>query len=119
MTPFPEIGKTSPVESGDYTPSGRPTITRIKCAVNQVFNLNEGDLECKRRYAALARPRQAAYLACQKLTTASFPRIGRHFGYRDHTTIMYGVKKAQERMELDPIYADQVQAVIRIVREGA
>lgn len=118
-TPFPEIGKVQPVETGDYTPAGRPTITRIKYAVRQVFNLNEGDLECKRRFSALARPRQAAYLACQQLTTASFPRIGRHFGYRDHTTIMYGVKKARERMTADEQYAAQVEAVIRIARERA
>jgi len=38
-------------------------------------------------------PRQVAMYLCRELTDASLPAIGRAFGGRDHTTVLYAVQK--------------------------
>lgn len=49
----------------------------------------------KRRYAW---PRQEAYVAVREAKGYSYPHIGRIFG-RDHSTVISGVRKYQERVE--------------------
>ena len=45
-----------------------------------------------RRAAVLCWARQEAYWRCIQETVYSVPMIARHFGGRDHTTILHGVK---------------------------
>ena len=57
------------------------------------------DLISERRHQYLVRPRQEAmYRLCTE-TDWSLPRIGRLLGNRDHTTILHGKKKFQERLD--------------------
>jgi chromosomal replication initiator protein len=38
---------------------------------------------------------------CRELTDASFPEIGRHFGGKDHTTIIHACKQIAKAKESD------------------
>jgi chromosomal replication initiator protein len=38
---------------------------------------------------------------CRELTDASFPEIGRHFGGKDHTTIIHACKQITKAKEAD------------------
>jgi len=67
------------------------TIAAIKQAVAAHYGLEATDLESKRR--AVARPRQVAMYLARNLTKASLPTIGHHIGRRDHTTILYGIRR--------------------------
>ena len=48
------------------------------------------------------------YLARQ-LTPKSLEQIGRYFGDRDHTTVMYGCRKTEELLKNDPAVCRAVQ----------
>jgi chromosomal replication initiator protein len=52
------------------------------------------------------------YLAKQ-LTSRSLPEIGRKFGGRDHTTVMHAVRKIEELMEGDDVFAQDVEVIRR------
>lgn len=65
-------------------------IARIIRFVCDEFQVSQIDLLSNRRDRDLARARQAGYWLCRKFTLASYPQIGRMFGGRDHTTVMYG-----------------------------
>lgn len=54
--------------------------------------ISRHDMVSRRKTANLARPRQVSYVLCKILTTATLPEIGRKF-CRDHTTILYGIRK--------------------------
>jgi len=57
------------------------------------------ELKSKCRTKPLTTARFEAYWRCRQETRHSLPTIGRHIGFRDHTTILYGVRKHEERMK--------------------
>ena len=66
----------------------------------EVLGNKVADMYSKRRPANIARPRQIAMYLAKELTPKSLPEIGDRFGGRDHTTVLYAVKKiAQERIK--------------------
>lgn len=73
----------------------RPSIPDIKRAVCAAFRITRADLESARRPNDVVRPRQLAMALARRLTARSLPEIGRHFGGRDHTTVMHAVRKMQ------------------------
>jgi chromosomal replication initiator protein len=54
------------------------------------------------------------YLAKQ-LTSRSLPEIGRKFGGRDHTTVMYAVQKIEELRATDSSLAEDVDLLRRML----
>jgi len=46
-------------------------------------------------------PRQVAVFLCRELADASLPEIGRHFGGRDHTTVLHSCVKIARMEEVD------------------
>jgi len=88
-----------------------PSVKDIKRCVAQHFNLTFADLESPRRFAKIVRPRQIAFYLARKLTTRSFPDIGRRFGNKDHTTILHACKLIARKMETDPQLAQTVRCL--------
>jgi chromosomal replication initiator protein len=77
------------------------TAARIQQAVAAHFGLKISELRSKRRQQAVVFPRQVAMYLCRELTDASLPEIGRHFGGRDHTTVLHACAKIARMEETD------------------
>ncbi|PDT71715.1 hypothetical protein CO683_00720 [Bradyrhizobium ottawaense] len=90
---------------------GGPSVKEIKLCVAHHFKLSPRDLESPRRFAKIVVPRQIAFYLARKLTTKSFPDIGRRFGGKDHTTILHACKVVERRMEKDPKLAETVRCL--------
>lgn len=69
------------------------SIHDIQKAVAEHYGITIHDMSCDRRTANLVLPRQVMFYLCKRLTLKSFPEIGRRSGGRDHTTVLYGVRK--------------------------
>lgn len=70
-----------------------------------------GNLTGSCRARCYVHPRQAAMLLMRRHTAAgraSMTEIGRSFGGRDHTTVLHGIIKAEERIQDDPVFAELV-----------
>jgi chromosomal replication initiator protein len=65
------------------------------------FHVKIADLKGRRRSKTLVHPRQIAMYLCRELTDASFPEIGRHFGGKDHTTIIHACKQITKALAAD------------------
>ena len=89
------------------------TMDQIIKRTCEYYNIRQSDMMSANRARAIARPRQVAMYLCKKLTTRSFPEIGRKFGGRDHTTVMYGVKKIEELMQVDSQIAEDAEILRR------
>ncbi len=73
----------------------------IEEAVATRFHVKIADLKSRRRSKTLVHPRQIAMYLCREMTNASFPEIGRHFGGKDHTTIIHACKQIAKAVEAD------------------
>ncbi len=91
------------VLDGLYPHSGSRarTLAEIQAAACQHFDLSPEELLSPSRAARVAWPRQVAMYLARELTDESLPAIGRHFGRRDHTTVMHAVRRAEQKILAD------------------
>jgi chromosomal replication initiator protein len=73
----------------------------IQEVVSNWFHVKISDLKSRRRSKTLVHPRQIAMYLCRELTDASYPEIGRHFGGKDHTTIIHACRQVTKARESD------------------
>ena len=71
------------------------------------------------RSRQLVTARQIAMYLCRELTDLSLPKIGQHFGGRDHTTVMHADRKIRELMgERRAIYNQVTELTNRIKQQS-
>jgi chromosomal replication initiator protein len=106
-------------EPGPATSRGGFTIERIQEAACHHFQISRDDLVSSSRARHLAWPRQVTMYLARELTHESLPAIGRHFGGRDHTTVLYACRRAHERLARDAAARqalDSLQSALDIER---
>ena len=92
------------------------SVATIKQVVSEAFGIPVPELESPKRSQAIVAPRQLAMYLCRELTDATLPAIGREFGGRDHTTVLYAVQKISRRLHHDRREYDQVDDLIRKIK---
>jgi hypothetical protein len=75
------------------------------------YRISKTDMLSHRRSRSIVRPRQVAMYLAKKLTTRSLPEIGRKMGDKDHTTVLYAVRKVEQLMQYDPEIRADVEAL--------
>ena len=75
-----------------------PAIETVVRMTARYYQIGTSDIKSSRRFDRVVRPRQIAMYLCRKLTTGSFPHIGRHVGDRDHSTVVHAVKTIERLM---------------------
>ena len=75
---------------------------------SQIINLTASHLDLSpaeilgsRRTQEVVMARQIAMFLCRELLNSSYPELGKIFGGKDHSTIMYAVKKIKGIQKLD------------------
>ncbi len=82
----------------------RIKIERVQEIVANYFNIKVRELKSKKRLRQLVIPRQVAMYLSKELTDASLVEIGEKFGGKDHSTVIYAIKKVEEKIEKDPAF---------------
>ncbi len=98
---------------GAAAPSRPPTIDRVQELTCEAFALSREELLSSGRSGRVAWPRQVAMYLAREHTGATLPAIGREFGGRNHTTVMYACRRAGERIATDPAARAAVKALER------
>ncbi|WP_439110686.1 chromosomal replication initiator protein DnaA [Lentibacter sp.] len=91
------------------------SVEEIQRKVSEHYNIRLSDMIGPKRVRTYARPRQIAMYLCKQLTSRSLPEIGRCFGGRDHTTIMYGVRKIDDLRMQDGQLAEDIEILRRML----
>lgn len=71
---------------------------RIALAVAKAHKLNWRQMVSERRCQQFVRARHHAWWLMDKYTGLSYPQMARIFGRFDHTTVMWGIKRHQQRI---------------------
>ncbi len=74
---------------------------QIQKTVADHYGVKVSELRSDRKHKVIAMPRQVAMFLMREMTRCSFPDIGKQFGGRDHTTVMYAVKKIEKKIADD------------------
>ncbi|MEW6103106.1 MAG: chromosomal replication initiator protein DnaA [bacterium] len=77
------------------------SISTIQKKIAKYFNIKIEDIKAKNRSLSNILPRHIAMYLCKKLTNFSLPEIGREFGGKDHTTVLYACNKIEKRLQYD------------------
>ena len=89
------------------------SVDEVIRAVSHHFNLSSDDLRGKDRHRSIANARHVAIYLCRQRLKCSYPELGRHFGHRDHTSVMHAVKKVEALRENDPEMRGHLDAIER------
>lgn len=94
----------------------QPTLREIVTATARYFSLKVGDLRGPSRRRAVVGGRDVAIFLARHLTDHSLERIGRHFGGRDHTTVLHSFRKIERQLKTDSTVrhaVDQLRGIWR------
>ena len=89
------------------------SIESIQKLVADHFKLKVSDLKSEKRFKNFVLPRQLAIFLSRELTKASFPEIGEKFGGKDHSTVIYAVKKISSVMADKPDVLNSYEVIKR------
>ena len=87
------------------------TTDTIQNAVARFYRIKNSDLQSQSRAHPVAIARQVAMYLTQKYIGLKLKEIGRVFGKRDHTTVMYACKKIEQSLESDETIRDAVEKI--------
>jgi chromosomal replication initiator protein len=98
--------------------SDQLTPERIVALVAEHFGIKGEALFGQRRTRSVALPRQIAMYLLRQLTELSLVDIGRVFGGRDHSTVIYACEKVGSMVATDNEFADRINGLISTLATG-
>jgi chromosomal replication initiator protein len=106
---------------GDLLPGHQgktPGAEEIIRASAEAFGFSVVEVEGPSRRQPLVLCRQVAMYLCRELTDLSLPKIGEHFGGRDHTTVIHSVDKVKRMIRSDRAVFDRVHSLSQQLRKS-
>lgn len=85
------------------------TADDIMDAVCQHYGVKTKEILSKSRRQTIVQARQLAMYLCHKYTGMSYSALGRRYGRRDHSTVLYACNQVGRRISVDKIFRREVE----------
>ncbi len=85
----------------EVSKSSAPTPSNIINEVSRCYSVPASDITGKSQKRECTIARQVSMYLMRELTSLSLPEIGREFGGKDHTTVLYAYTKIEEEIRKD------------------
>ena len=92
--------------------------SRITQLVATQWRVRPEALSSKSRSRNIAEARHVAMYVVRELLGSSLQRIGELYGGRDHSTVLYSIRKVASRMDGDEAFRDRVEEVLAELTGG-
>lgn len=79
--------------------------------VAEHFNISKEDITSKKRNSEYVLPRQIIMYLCRHMTEASLQMIAAYLGKKDHTTVIHGVEKIEEKIQTDEDLRNKIETI--------
>ena len=89
------------------------TIENIIKMICHKFDVKITDIMSEKRDKEISKTRQIAMYISRELTGSSYPVIAKHFGGKNHTTVLQACKKTKEWMDKDPEINQTITTIVR------
>ena len=81
--------------------------------VSEHFGVNPDDITSEKRNSEFVLPRQIAMYLCRNIIGMSLADIAKFLEKKDHTTVMYGIKKITSKIETDEDVKNKVDIIMK------
>ena len=79
----------------------KTTLKQVARIVGEHLQISENKLYSKSRVMDVVSARHLAMFLCREITKSSLNTIGKHFGNRDHSTVIHACKTIEDRLKID------------------
>lgn len=79
--------------------------------VAEHFNIAKEDITSKKRNSEYVIPRQIIMYLCRHMTDATYQMIAAYLGKKDHTTVIHGVEKIEEKIQTDEDIRNKIETI--------
>ncbi len=94
------------------------TVEKIIDEVARTFGVEADDIRSqKSRRANINKPRQIAIFIVRELTSLSMEAVGKEFGGRHYSTVVYTVQQVEKNMKTDSNLRETVEDIIKNIRD--
>jgi len=94
------------------------TVQNILKAVASYYKIGISDIKSKRRTREISTTRQIAMYLCREHTKHSLPEIGRQFGGKDHTTVIFSHKKISAKLKENKELNSSIRDILELIVNG-
>ena len=92
------------------------TIDKIIFEVSRSYNVPHNEVRGKKRSQAIADARKMSMYIVREVCELSMEDIGKEFGGRDHSTVVYSINNVSQKMKVDTFYRDTNEDIIKNVK---
>jgi len=91
------------------------TIEHIQRLVGDHMNVSIDEIKSKTRKRNIVQARQISMYFSKKLTSSSLCVIGKHFGNRDHSTVIHACQTVNDLKDTDPEYLSKLNEIQKLI----
>lgn len=99
-----------------YDAAAHRASSRLISIVAKYFHSSPGEILGLRRHKHITTARHACYYLMRTVEEMTYVRIGEEMGFKDHTTILSGVRSIIDRMKRDHEFAEQLRILEKDIR---
>lgn len=93
------------------------TVDKIIEEVARTYGVSVEDIRSQKRNASVSTARQVAIYVVREITQIPLAEIGKTFGGRDHSTIVYAIQQVEKSFKKDRTTKDKVNDIIKNIRD--
>ncbi|HLF91938.1 MAG TPA: chromosomal replication initiator protein DnaA [Planctomycetota bacterium] len=101
------------LRDSEAAPVSPLSISEIQGVVARYFNKKVSELQSRRSTRSTSHARQVCIYLCRKLTASSLEELGSHFGNKDHTTMLYSIRKIEKSLTRNASIRGDVERLTR------
>ena len=92
------------------------TVDRIIDEVARTYGVTADEIRGQRRSNQISAARQTAMYVVREITGMTQLDIGREFGGRDHSTVVYALQQTAKTLQSDPRKKEMIEDIIKNIR---
>lgn len=96
----------------------RLTVSDIQKQTEAFYKVSHTEIVGKKRTKNIAHARQVAMYLCREMLDASYSAIGKEFGGKDHTTVLYSVNNVEEKIKSSKDVQEEIDFIKKQIREA-
>ncbi len=92
------------------------TVERIIDEVARTYGITADEIRGQRRSNQISSARQVAMYVVREITGMSQSEIGKEFGGRDHSTVVYALQQVAKMLETDTLKKEMIEDILKNIR---